>query len=139
VSFGQFPDDAKPHDQYTMVRDGRKELDVGAESLSIPTAECNSEEILLHMQDSDDIDSDFSSLNSQPPSLGCPEEVVNQWVTPIDEEEAGVTGQMSDEAVNKDENNLVMTGVPVECEEESSSSRVPAVVMKAGRKQNKQS
>ena len=50
-----------------------------------------------------------------------------------------VTGQMSDEAVNKDENNLVMTGVPVECEEESSSSRVPAVVMKAGRKQNKQS
>jgi len=48
---------------------------------------------------------------------------------------------MSFEAVNKDENdNLVVPGVPVECKEGSNSFLVvPAMAMKAGRKQNEQS
>jgi len=85
----QFVNDAKP--QYTVVFNGREESSAKAESLSMPTADstaeqCNSEEIQLnlpHTQDSDDTDSSFSSsLNSQSPSLSCPEEV-NQEVIPI--------------------------------------------------------
>jgi len=130
----QFLNDEKP--QYKMVFSGTEESGGEAESLFGPTAgvtaECNSGEIeeihfnVLHMQDSDDTDSEFSSLNSQPPSLSYLEEV-NHEVTPIDEEEA----------VDNDKNDNHVPSLLVECK--GGSNSFLAVSAKAGRKHNDQS
>ena len=131
-----------------MVLDGQddqKERDVDnvpAELTSVPTEEHPTEEMQLqdggNTQDSDDTDSDFSTLNSQPSSLSHPMfdsqySEDNQVVTPIDGEEREVNWSV--EEVHKGENDVqVVTGVPVECEDKSIKPVVVLATPKTGRK-----
>ena len=127
-------------------QDDQKESDVNtaADLTSVPTEECPREEIQLdgvNIQDSDDTDSDFSALSSQPSSLNHPlfdsqsSEEINQVVTPIDGEEREVDYQWSVEEAYKGENDIqVVTVMPVECEDKSVKPVVVLATPKTGRK-----
>ena len=123
-------------------QDDQKETDVDnvpAELTSVPTEEHAIEEIQLdggNTQDSDDTDSDFSSLNSQPSSLSHPtfdtqDSDENEVAIPIDGEEREVNCQLSVEEAHKGENDVqVVTVMPVECQDNSIK---PVVVMAANK------
>ena len=96
-----FPSDEQSKPHYQVVFDGKDgqkqgtDADVADELTSVPTAEFTAEEMQLdgvNAQDSDEVDSDLSSLTSQPSNLKSsfdvqPSEEINQVVTPINGEE----------------------------------------------------
>ena len=120
--FTHHDEQSKP--KYAMVlmgvQDDQKERGVG-KMLAKISEKVNKEieQIRLvggNTQDSDDTDSDFSALNSQPSTLNhsiydSQYSEDNQAVTPIDvgETEANYQWEV--------ENDIVVTGVPVECED----------------------
>ena len=129
---------SKPH--YQIVWSGRddpreSDVDTDIESASVSTVDYATEEIQLdglNTQDSDDIDSDFSSLNSS--LTPCP--VFNTQSSEEGntfKEESEV--QMSVEETNKEMNNVsVAITEPTECEDTSLDAPVALVVTKAGMK-----
>ena len=140
---------SKPH--YQMVLSGRddpkeSDVDTDIESASVSTVDYGTEQIQLdglntHDQDSDEIDSNFSSLNSS--LTHCP-------VTPVsgtqscEEDNEGVMFTMnveesevkiSVEETHKETNNVsVVTAEPTECEDKSFDTPVALVMSKAGKK-----
>ena len=144
-----FTHDQQSKSQYQMVLDGQgdqKETDVDnapAELTSVPTEEHAIEEMQIdggNAQDSDDTDSDFSSLNSQPSSLSHPTLDTqysddNEVAIPIDGEEREVNCQLSVEEAHKGENDVqVVTVVPVECQDKTIKPVVVVTTNKTGRK-----
>ena len=140
---------SKPH--YQMVLSGRddpkeSDVDTDIESASVSTVDYGTEEIQLdglntHDQDSDEIDTDFSSLNSS--LTHCP--VTPMFGTqPCEEDNEGVTFMMqveeSDvkmtvEETHRETNNVsVVTAEPTECEDKSFDTPVALVMSKAGKK-----
>ena len=120
-------------------RDDPKESDVDTdvESASVSTVEYRTEEIqldTLNTQDSDDIDSDFSSLNSS--LTHCPGVFSSQ---PCEEDNEGVTFMINVEesevkmSVEETNNVSVVTAEPTECEDKSFDTPVALVVAKAGK------
>ena len=131
---------SKPH--YQMVWSGRddpreSDVDTDVESASVSTVDYATEEIQLdglNTQDSDDIDSNFSSLNSSvthcPLFNTQPSEEDNTFMINVEESEV----QMSVEETNKETNNVsVVTMEPTECED-TSDTPVALMVLKAGKK-----
>ena len=148
-SFVRFnsPSDEQSEPQYQVVFDGkedeRKGKDVGVpdELSSVPTAEYTVEEMQLdrvNAQDSDELDSDLSSPNSQPSSLTSfdaePSEDINQVATPINGEEGELNYQMSIEETNRKENDIHVTVVPTECKDEGGKTVVVLGAAKTGNK-----
>ena len=138
-------DQSKP--QYQTVLDGQddqKETDVDnvpAELTSVPTEEHAIEEMQLdggNTQDSDETDSDFSSLNSQPSSLSHPtfdtqDSDDNEVAVPIDGEEREVNCQLSVEEAHKGGNDIhVVTVMPVECQDKTIEPVVVVAANKTG-------
>ena len=128
---------SKPH--YQVVRSGRddpreSDVDTDVESASVSIVEYATEDIQLdglNTQDSDDIDSDFSSLDSS--LTPCPlfntqsSEEGNTFMTNIEQSEV----RMSVEETN---NVSVVITEPTECEDTSLDAPVALLVPKAGKK-----
>ena len=125
------------------VLDGRvvpRETDVDTEP-SIPTAE-PAEEIQfieISAQDSDDTAaSDFSSLNSQPPSLdhhnSQPSEEDNEGIAPIHGDETDCHLSVEEEHSHREESEVhVETSAPTECEDNNTKPVVVVAGTKAGK------
>ena len=117
----------------------RREVDIDEESSSIPITEHGAEEMCMsiYTQDTDDIDSDFSSLNSSSHDVNLvysssSEETNYQVVTPG--EEAEVNHQMTIEGLHEEQYDITIeTGVPTECEDKTSSSLLFGKTPKTGR------
>ena len=135
-----FTSDGLPQEpKYQTVLRGaedQREVDVDKESSSIPIAEHGAEEMYIssmYTQDTDDIDSDFSSLNSSSHDVNysvCDSqssEINHQVVTPG--EEAKVNCQMTIEAEN---DIAVETGMPTECQDKTSNSLLFVKAPKTG-------
>ena len=132
---------SKPH--YQVVRSGRddqreSDVDTDVESASVSIVDYATEDMQLdglNTQDSDDIDSDFSSLNSS--LTPCPlfntqsSEEGNTFMINMEVSEV----QMSIEETNKETYNVsVVTTEPTECEDKSLDAPGALLVPKAGKK-----
>ena len=132
-------DDTQLEPHYQVVRSGRddpreSDVDTDVESASVSIVEYATEDIQLdglNTQDSDDIDSDFSSLNSS--LTPCPlfntqsSEEGNTFMINIEQSEV----RMSVEETN---NVSVVITEPTECEDTSLDAPVALLVPKAGKK-----
>ena len=125
---------SKPH--YQIVWSGRdnpreSDADTDVESASVSTVDYATEEIQLdglNTQDSDDIDSDFSSLNSS---------LTHRPVFNTQSSEEGNTFKEESEvqmSVEETNNVSVAIAEPTECEDTSLDAPVALMVPKAGMK-----
>lgn len=131
--------------QYQTVLDGRKDdprelNDVDTDlASSVSVGEHVTEEMLIDgTQDSDDTDSDLSSLNSQPSSLDClsmpisqPSYEDNQAVTPISGEDTEPNCQSQPRKEN--DIHVPVAGYPIQCEDKSTKPVMTLVAPKAGK------